>query len=121
MKLSVGTDIVEIERIEELIKKTRFTARVFSKRERAYIESKGSGAAQTAAGVYAAKEAFGKSVGTGVFLNTLPQIEVVHGENGEPRIALSDELAEKYRDTSFSLSISHSGNYAVATVVAYTL
>jgi len=121
MKLSVGTDIVEVSRIEDLIKKARFKARVFSERERAYIESRGKGAAQTAAGMFAAKEAFGKSVGTGIFLNTLPQIEVVHGENGEPSIALSGELAEKYAGMSFSLSISHSDHYAIATVVAYAL
>ena len=119
MNISVGTDIIEISRIEKLVSKPRFMKRVFSERERKYIMSKGKGKAQTAAGMFAAKEAFGKAMSTGVFPNTLKDIEIIHDDKGAPCLELGGEFKEKYRSTVFCVSISHCEHYALATVIAY--
>ena len=63
MIIGVGFDLVDIIRIERLIGDTRFLERVFSEEEREYIASQGRGAAQSAAGMFAAKEAAAKALG----------------------------------------------------------
>ena len=118
MELHVGTDIIEISRVENLLSKRRFMARVFSEREREYITGKGRGAAQTAAGIFAAKEAFGKAVGTGISPGMLGRVEILCDERGKPYIMLDGELSEKYAGTAFTVSISHCEHYAVATVLS---
>jgi holo-[acyl-carrier protein] synthase len=119
MDISVGTDIIEISRLNGPVSKPRFLERVFSERECEYVLRKGGGAARTAAGIFAAKEAFGKAVGTGVFPNTLKIIEILHDEKGKPYLELGGEFAEIYRGMKFCVSISHCEHYAVATVIAY--
>ena len=58
----VGCDIVGVSRIAELIADQRFLDKVYTVYEQAYISEKGK---QTAAGLWAAKEAVSKTLGTG--------------------------------------------------------
>lgn len=119
MFLSVGTDIEEIARFEQIIGDKRMMKRCFTERERAYFTARGAAAAESAAAAFCAKEAFGKAVGTGITVNTLKEIEVLHNERGQPVLALSGTMQKLYADLALSVSLSHSKHYAVATVLAY--
>ncbi len=109
-KISCGTDIIEISRIEKaILKNGRFTERVFTKGEMEYFQSHGS-RTETLAGFFAAKEAFSKFLGTGIRGFELCDIEVGHSDLGAPCIVF------KGKKTDVSLSISHNDSTAVAVV-----
>ncbi len=116
-KILAGTDIIEVKRIEKLAKRPFFFKKCMTQRERDYLASKGKNSARSAAGIFAAKEAFGKAVGLGVYPGTLKNIEILHYENGKPYLKLHGDYACFENEYIFALSISHSTNYAVATVV----
>ena len=117
MKYKVGTDIEEIARIGDLLKKgDAFLKRCFTENEISYIENKGK-AEESAAGMFCAKEAFSKALGTGFSNFGFRDIEILHDDKGKPYIHPVGRLA--YMSSSdFELSISHSGNYATATVIS---
>ena len=100
----IGTDIVKISRIEKSIKSPSFLNKVFSEEERAYCKK-----AENFAGLFAAKEAYLKAVETGIKL-PLSDVEILHNENGKPYINGVQNC---------DLSISHDGDYAVATVILW--
>ena len=106
----LGTDIVEIERIRSAMKHSSFMRRVFTEQERAWLDSRGVQAASSAAGLWCAKEAVAKAMGTGFRdgLN-LCDIEIGHTELGAPIVCKPHG--------KFLLSISHCESYATATVV----
>ena len=65
MRVRNGADIVAVERIEKSMKRPGFMARCFSPEEQEYICRKAC-PAETAAALWAAKEAFGKAMGVGL-------------------------------------------------------
>jgi len=86
MIIGIGVDIVKTARFEGMTE--RFMARVFTSNERAYLLGKSH---VSAAGMFAAKEAVAKALGTG-FKGFWPsQVEVVHDENGRPGVVLHGE------------------------------
>lgn len=100
----IGTDIVKISRIEKSIERNSFLRDVFTPKEIEYCKNP-----ESFAGVFASKEAYLKAVGTGI--NTrLKNIEVLHDELGKPYINGIENC---------DLSISHDGDYAVATVIVW--
>lgn len=111
----IGTDIIEISRIEEAAKNPKFLARIFTVGEMEYIISAGS-APQTIAGLFAAKEAVSKAFGTGFSRGVSHQdIEITHDGYGAPKVKLHGNLqAEVY------VSISHCKEYATATAIIKT-
>ncbi len=120
MITGIGLDVCEIERMEKLMENGRFLARYFSEEEQQYIQSKGKSAPATMAGIYAAKEALPKALGTGI-VDELANIVVRHNELGAPCYALHGEYAryaEDKRISSFYLSITHDGGVAAAVCVA---
>ena len=100
--MKIGTDIVKISRIEKSIKSESFLSCVYTEEERAYCKN-----AQSFAGIFAAKEAYLKALGVGIDrrLNT---IEISHDDNCKPYIV---------GVSNSDLSISHDGEYAIATVI----
>ena len=119
MIIGTGVDIVKIERFSAT-QNPRFMQRVFSASEQAYLETKG---AQSMAGLFAAKEAVAKAIGTG-FAGFFPcDIEITHDENGKPHVTLhgkANEYAKKTADGhcfQLHISISHSATDAVAFAV----
>ena len=66
MIYGIGVDSCSISRIKEKIQKEHFVQRVFGEEERSLFAKKGKHIAETAAGNFAAKEAFLKAVGTGL-------------------------------------------------------
>lgn len=117
MNSSVGVDIVEVERIRQAMENPRFLREFFSQEEREYFAGKFY-PEQSAAGAYAAKEAFAKAVGTGIRDFGLQEVSVCHDSLGCPYFLLSGRAAQLYRDWRFSLSISHTSMQAIAFVLA---
>ena len=117
--LSTGVDIIEIPRVRLVFEKygQRFLDRVFTAGEIAYCR----GRASNLAARFAAKEAAMKALGTGVRGVAWKDIEVVRQESGAPSIQLHGRAktrAEHLGVQEMALSLSHSREYAVASVIA---
>jgi holo-[acyl-carrier protein] synthase len=117
----IGTDIVEIARLETSLARTReFASRVFTLGERRYCQSRARPGEHFAAR-FAAKEAFLKAVGRGILEGIpLAEIEVVREGDGAPRLQLgaAAERALKAAGASRALvTLSHAGGCAVAFVL----
>ena len=116
MVKGLGLDLCEISRMEKLAADERFLNRFFSQEEIAYIRAKGKTAAQTMAGIYAAKEAFAKALGTGITFE-LKEAGICHDASGMPGYALTGKAAEQAGDDIFHLSVTHDGGMAAAVCV----
>ena len=119
--IGIGVDLCAIERISRAIEKEHFRQRVFTDTERAYLEAKGKAQAQSAAAMFAAKEAVAKALGTGFSGGIMPeQIGVVHDDKGAPGIELTGaalEALKKRGGGRVLLSLSHEGGQAAAFAV----
>ena len=125
MIIGIGTDIVKIDRFVHV--NEQFLARVYTQQEQAYIQAKNHA---TAAGLFAAKEAVAKALGTG-FNGFWPcDIEVTHNDKGHPAVLLHNKAeavamqlaAAAGNDRhSINLSISHSDSDAVAFAIIEAL
>ena len=119
--LSVGVDLCGIARIERAIEKEHFYERVFTPEERAYLNQRGKGRAQSAAAMFAAKEAVAKALGTGFSGGVMPwNISVVHNEKGAPAAELTGaakERLEQIGGAGVRMSLSHEGDSAIAFAV----
>ncbi len=100
----IGTDIVKISRIEKSIKSDSFLKKVFTENERDYCKR-----TESLAGIFAAKEAYFKALGTGINM-PLCRLEVLHSDLGKPYFNGIENC---------DLSISHDGEYAAATVIIW--
>ena len=85
MIFGIGTDIIEIARVENKLGRTRgLREKVFTPREIEYSESRGK-SGQHLAARFAAKEAFLKAMGTGWRSGyPLNEIQIIHKERGKP-------------------------------------
>ena len=115
----IGTDIIEISRIEKAINQTAlFKKKVYTEKEIEHIEKKKNPYASYA-GRFAAKEAVSKAFGTGVYGFSLSDIEILNDELGKPYVTLYNAIKEKAQGLMIQISISHSREYAVSTVIIY--
>ena len=117
--ISVGVDIIEIGRVAETLQRfgARFLQRVYTDAEIAYCR----GRVPQLAARFAAKEAVMKALGTGTRGIGWREVEVTRKRTGEPGITLHGRAiarAEKLGIDRLALSISHSRDYAVASVVS---
>lgn len=116
----IGTDILEIRRLNTLIDNIKFMSTYYTEKENHYLFEQ-SNRAETAAAMFAAKEAVSKAMGTG-FVGFAPKdIEVTHNEKGKPNITLYGKaavIAQRYGIHQFHVSLSHCREYAVAYVLA---
>ncbi len=118
-QLSVGVDIVEIERISKAVARwgERFTRRVYTAAESEHCR----GWIPSLAACFAAKEAVSKALGTGMRGVSWREIETLPDRRGKPLVYLhggAKTRAEKLGLSHFALSLSHSHDYAIAFVVA---
>ncbi len=123
MVMGVGTDLMEISRIEQSIARfgDRFLARIYTPLEIAYCRRKQRNAAESFAARFAAKEAGAKALGTGISrgVNWL-ELEVTREPGGRPLLELNGRAAERAAElgvTRVSLSLTHSRDVALAVVV----
>lgn len=113
----VGIDIVRVERFQEKVSNEHFLERIFSRYELTDA-GKGPHLSSRLAGRWAAKEATAKALGCGLGSQLgWREIEVVKNGDGQPRIKLAPEAAERHDFPKLELSISHDGEYAIAIVV----
>lgn len=110
-----GIDLINIKRFEKLKNNISFMKKVFTESELEYL-NKTEYNLSTIAGLYAAKEAFLKSIKKGINDYSLLDIEILHDSNKSPYIVLKGQLKKTYNTTNMSLSISHDGEYAIAIV-----
>lgn len=119
--MRLGTDIIEIDRIKQAIERSdRFRQRVYTEHEIAYCENKHKGVYQSYAGIYAAKEAFMKALGTGLRYGSWQDIEVCHDEFGAPYLSITGAFKKIIQEricTESIVSISHCREYAMSTVI----
>lgn len=111
----IGTDIVNVKRIAKMDIKD-FCKRVFTEDEANYIIRK-KNPVYTAAGIFAAKEAVVKALGTGFVSEvTYKDIEICHNTQGKPFVLLKNKARAILMDLGeeMHVSISHDGNYAIA-------
>lgn len=115
---AVGIDIIEIDRIAQTLKRFghRFLRRIYTEEEIAYCR----GRAPQLASRFAAKEAMMKALGTGIRGVGWRDIEVVRARGGAPSLRLhgrAAQVAERQGVVHSALSLSHSREYAVASVL----
>ena len=126
MVLSVGVDMVEVERIQKALEDSRigkrFRDRVFTANEIQYCEKKRRGRYESYAGRFAVKEAVMKALGRGWGSKVCwLDIEVVRARSGKPEVVLHEKtarLAEELGIRRWSVSISHTGLHGLAFVTA---
>jgi holo-[acyl-carrier protein] synthase len=122
MIVGLGIDIAEIDRIEAAIRRhgERFLERLFTPGEIAYCDSHRK-RSERYAGRFAAKEAAMKALGTGWSKGVRwVDIEVVRQPGGKPALRLSGQAAVHAAQLgvrNISLTITHSGNTALAEVI----
>jgi len=119
MIIGIGTDIIEIKRIEKVINRTHsFIEKSFTNNEIEYFKSKGL-KGNVIAGNFAAKEAISKAMGTGFRGFGLKDIEVLRDKLGKPIVKLSDKIYEllDIKEFNIHISISHSKENAIAYAV----
>lgn len=120
--VGLGVDIAEVNRIEEAISRhgRRFIERVFTPAEIDYCE-RHRNRFERYAGRFAAKEALMKALGTGWSQGVRwRDIEIARLPGGRPTLLLhgaTRERAERIGARYTSLSITHSGNTALAQVI----
>ena len=120
MIAGIGVDIVHVHRMKKWMTNTGLLERYFNSEELIAVQKKNKGADLSLAARFAAKEAFGKALGTGFEGIILKDINVINKHNGQPEIKLSGTAKEAMNRKGASiihLSLSHERDNAIAMVV----
>ena len=120
MKISCGTDIIEIERIKDSIEETnnKFLNRVYTEKEIEYCESKKAQRYQHYAARFAAKEAVFKAISIKLedkYSICWKDIEIINDSQGRPSVTLQGNIQKNIQQ--IDISLSHCKEYATANVV----
>ena len=123
MIFGIGTDIVEIRRLKNLIKKKAFISRLFNKDEILKCQ-KINNSSNCFSKRFAAKEAFSKALGSGIAKGIkFNEIEVLNDKKGKPglhiygsSLKITSKLLKK-RKFNIYLSLSDDTPFATATVI----
>ncbi len=119
MILGIGLDIIETARVEKALQNPVFLKKVYTEGEQEYL-AKRKGNAQSAAGIFAAKEAVSKALGTGFGPISLQEVEIVWNENGKPSVKLTGRALMKLQEMGGKqvlVSITHIKDLAAAQAV----
>lgn len=123
MVIGLGTDFIEIARVEASIRRfgDHFLHRLFTPGEIAYCTARKT-SAQSFAARFAAKEAASKAIGTGLSRGVgWREFEVTRLPGRPPQLVLhgrAAEIAAALRIQRFSLSLTHTREMAFAVVIA---
>jgi len=120
----IGVDMVQTRRMDRWGKVPGLLERYFHPHELAAALARGRGASLSLAARFAAKEAFGKALGTGLAGIVLKDIMVVNNEKGRPEIRVSGTALTALEESGANrmhLSITHERENAVAMVVLESL
>lgn len=121
MIYGIGTDIIEVGRIQKAMERNaNFGERIYTSGEIAYCEPM-KNKYQHYAVRFSAKEAFLKAIGTGWRLGiSFCDIDVYHDSYGKPLIRLTGkaaEFSEREKISRIHVSLSHIKETACAVVV----
>lgn len=118
---SVGTDLVEIQRIEKSMRNPRFLEKILGEEEYSQLKARGF-PAQSVAANFCAKEAFVKAIGLGFTAGVkLKDVEILRNTVGRPVIKLHGKARELQQvlHQNYSVSLTHTREYASAVVIAW--
>ncbi len=120
MIVGVGTDIVNINRIDRLVKlyKEKFIKRILSEKERLYLDKvPQQNKVRYIAKRFAGKEAFAKALGLGIGQPIcFHDIEITNNKLGKPIINLLNHL-DLLTNYAVNISLSDDSLYGIAFVV----
>lgn len=122
--LDQGIDMVEVSKFRDVfMRNSGFAADIFTEKERAYCASKSDPYIHFA-GRFAVKEAALKALGIGMsgsgIDHAFQEIETLPGASGKPVLIFAgwvEKISRKRGVRQAAVSISHSGDYAVASVI----
>ncbi|QQO07471.1 holo-ACP synthase [Breznakiella homolactica] len=120
MIAGIGIDVVHVRRLDRWMQIPGLLERYFHPDELRTARSKGRGTSLSLAARFAAKEAFGKALGTGLSGIVLKDIMVVNRHNGQPEISLfGTALAalERSGADKVHISLTHERDNAIAMIV----
>jgi holo-[acyl-carrier protein] synthase len=123
MLIGTGLDAVEVRRIAHSIERygDRFLYRIYTEYEIEYCRRRVRGSAESFAARFAAKEAGAKALGTGISRGvTWNEFHVRREPGGRPTLHLEGRAADLARQlgvTAISLSLTHTADLAMASVV----
>jgi len=130
MKIFLGTDVCEIERIHSLYNRfgDKFLKKIYTQDEIQYCLSNVKLKAERLSARFAAKEAASKALGVG--MNGLgwqngvnwQDIELIRHENGNLSLKLyykADKIAQNLGIASWAVSVSHNRTTAFSTVIGH--
>ena len=123
MIVGIGVDVVHVHRMKRWRGVPGLLERYFHPDELSAALEKGNGADLSLAARFAAKEAFGKALGTGLAGITLKDVMVKNRHNGQPEILVSGTALDAFRSSGAArihLSLTHERDNAVAMVVLET-
>lgn len=109
----LGIDLIEIDRIAAAAQKEHFVARIYTQSESEYA----AGRPESLAGIFAAKEAAVKALGTGFNDISHREVEILHDINGAPYINFTGKAAEIVAGRKAHVSITHNRSSAAAVVI----
>ena len=115
--IGLGIDMVEIERMVRALENHRFLLRLYTPLEQEWLS--GKNLLQSAAGLFAAKEAVSKALGTG-FSGIHPnQIEIRHDDSGKPLVVLYKQALARMalKGGRMLVSITHTNHWAQAIAI----
>jgi holo-[acyl-carrier protein] synthase len=120
MILGIGIDVIQVERIRRWASIPGLYERYFHPQELEMAKRNGPTAVLSLAARFAAKEAFGKALGTGLYGIQLRDIIVVNDPHGKPELVLEGKALEIFRKLGgkkVHVSLTHEEDYALAMVV----
>jgi len=116
----IGIDIVHVDRIRRWIDNQAILERFFHPAEIETARSRNKGMALSLAARFAAKEAFGKALGSGLAHFALVEVAVINDNLGRPYMRLEGNALrefERHGGGTIHVSMTHEGDNAVALVI----
>ena len=122
MIFGIGTDIVEIKRMEPMTSLDKFASKILSHNEKEFYDSlTNQKQIVYISKQFAAKEAIAKAIGTGIRNDThFKNIEILRDKNGAPIFNALNKLEKIISDlgiTKTHVSLADERDYAIAIAV----
>ena len=120
MITGIGVDMVQVQRMKKWRDNPGLLERYFHPEELSIALKNESKAELSLAARFAAKEAFGKALGTGLAGMLLRDIMIKNRHNGKPEMIVSNTALaalDQNGANRIHVSLSHERDYAIAMVV----
>ncbi len=111
----IGIDLIKISRMERFMERfgRKGLRRFLQDEEILHVKNP-----RSAAGFWAAKEAFAKALGTGIGAEChFHDVCISKTAKGAPFFSIDNRVRQHFSITDSSLSITHDGEYAIAVAV----